>query len=62
MKEDLTGAEQELHALSSLGISLEAITDALQADGVRLFASAYDRVLNAIAKKSQQASHVPSGA
>ena len=60
--ENWSEAEQELHKLSSLGISLEAITDALQADGVRLFASAYDRVLNAIAKKGQEASHVPSGA
>jgi transaldolase len=59
--EDWTGAEQDLRALSSLGITLEAITDALQTDGVRLFASAYDRVLR-IAKKGQEASHVPSGA
>ena len=60
--EDWTGAEEELRALSSLGINLESITDALQTNGVRLFASAYDRVLNAIAKKGQEASRVLSGA
>jgi transaldolase len=40
-------------AVTFLGIDLNAITDKLQIDGVASFASAYDRVLDAIAKKVQ---------
>ena len=57
--ENWSEAERNLRALSSLGINLESITDALQADGLRSFASAYDRVLDAIAKKHQKPSIVP---
>src|SRR5207245_6677096 len=46
-------AESQLRALSVLGIDLNAITDKLQIDGVASFASAYDRVLDAIGKKLQ---------
>ncbi|MES1258475.1 MAG: transaldolase [Acidobacteriota bacterium] len=49
--EDAPKAESELRALSGLGIDLNAIADQLQADGVAAFASAYDRVLDAIGKK-----------
>jgi transaldolase len=44
-------AESQLLALSKLGIDLNAITDQLQVDGVGAFASAYERVLDAIGKK-----------
>ena len=43
-----------MRALSTLGINLNAITDKLQVDGVASFASAYDRVLNAIGRKVQE--------
>ena len=51
--ENLAEAASQLRALSTLGIDLSAITDKLQIDGVASFASAYDRVLDAIAKKVQ---------
>src|SRR5579871_2155206 len=46
-------AASQLRALSVLGIDLKAITAKLQVDGVASFASAYDRVLDAIGKKVQ---------
>jgi transaldolase len=49
--ENPADAERQLRALSALGIDLNAITDQLQIDGVASFASAYDRVLDAIGKK-----------
>ena len=51
-------AESQLRALSVLGIDLNAITDKLQVDGVASFASAYDRVLDAIRKKVQDGPRV----
>ncbi|HWE52634.1 MAG TPA: transaldolase [Bryobacteraceae bacterium] len=51
-------AKQHLEALKKLGIDLDAITDKLQVDGVASFASAYDRVLEAIAKKLRAISPV----
>ena len=51
-------AERALNTLSALGINLDAITDKLQVDGVVSFASAYDRVLDAIAKKAQDRKRV----
>jgi len=56
--ENLSEAESQLRALSTLGIDLNAITAKLQVDGVASFASAYDRVLNAIGKKVRERSHV----
>lgn len=46
-------AEQELGALSGLGIDLNAITERLQADGVELFAAAYSKVMTALEKKRE---------
>jgi len=60
--ENWSEAERNLRALSSMGIDLESITETLQADGLRSFASSYDRVLDAIAKKGHELSCVPSGA
>jgi len=58
--ENWPGAERDLHTLSSLGIDLDAIADALQADGVKSFASAYSRVLSAIAANRQELSRTGS--
>jgi transaldolase len=49
--ENLAEAENQLRALSSLGIDLTTITNELQLDGVASFALAYDRVVDAIGKK-----------
>ncbi len=51
--ENLAEAESQLRELSVLGVDLNSITDKLQIDGVASFASAYDRVLDAIGKKAQ---------
>jgi transaldolase len=53
-------AESHLRSLSSLGINLDSITDALQVDGVRSFAEAYDKVVDAIGKRSNEPSPAPS--
>jgi transaldolase len=60
--ENWTEAERNLHALSSFGVNLESITDALQADGLKLFASAYERVLNAIAANRRKLAPISSRA
>jgi transaldolase/glucose-6-phosphate isomerase len=48
LTEDLTGAEHALHALDTLEISLAAVTDQLLADGVKLFADAFVKLLAAV--------------
>ena len=53
------GAQNQLTALANLGVDLNAITDQLQVDGVASFASAYDRVLDAIATKRRELASVP---
>jgi hypothetical protein len=54
-------AESNLKSLSNLGIDLYSITNALQVDGVRSFAEANDRVLDAIAKRSHEPWPRPAG-
>ncbi len=49
--EDVSGARAAISALPGLGIDLEAVTDRLTADGVRAFADAHDRLLDALAHK-----------
>jgi transaldolase len=51
VQEDLSAAEDQLRALSGLGVDLNAIAEKLQTDGVASFAAAYDRVLAALEKK-----------
>ncbi len=45
LDEGLDEAEQALAELEAAGISLDTVTDELLADGVRLFAEAYDRLM-----------------
>lgn len=47
-------AEQQLADLGRIGVSLDEITDALVADGLRLFADAFDQLLAALANKRQR--------
>jgi transaldolase / glucose-6-phosphate isomerase len=51
LQEDAAGAQRLLGELGRVGISLDAITDKLVVDGVRLFADAADKLLAAVAKK-----------
>ncbi|HEX2654263.1 MAG TPA: bifunctional transaldolase/phosoglucose isomerase, partial [Xanthobacteraceae bacterium] len=49
--EGVTAAKVTLEALERAGISLDAITNELVTDGVRLFADAFDMLLGALARK-----------
>jgi transaldolase/glucose-6-phosphate isomerase len=51
IEEDVAGARKVLGDLGRAGISLDAVTDNLVEDGVRLFAEAADKLLGAVAKK-----------
>jgi transaldolase/glucose-6-phosphate isomerase len=51
--EDVPGARRALDDLAAAGISLDEVTGALLADGVKLFADAFDQLLAAIEKRSR---------
>ncbi len=51
LAEDAAQAQRMLGELGRTGISLDAVTDRLVDDGVRLFADAADKLLAAVAKK-----------
>ena len=51
LQDDAVGAQRLLGELGRAGISLDAVTDKLVVDGVRLFADAADKLLAAVAKK-----------
>lgn len=51
LEQDIPDAERVLADLAKSGISLDAITDALVEDGVKLFAEAFDKLLGAVAQK-----------
>ncbi len=51
--EDLAGAKFALDDLAAAGIALDAVTDELLADGVKLFADAFDQLLAAIARRTR---------
>ena len=55
LTEDVAGAEATLAALGRAGISLDAITSELAADGVTLFADAFDKLNGALAAKRRRA-------
>jgi len=61
LEEDLDEARRTLEALEGAGISLEKITQALVADGVKKFTEAADKLLAAIAhKRTEFLSHATS--
>lgn len=51
--EGVSEAEKQLHNLASFGIDLNETAEKLQRDGIAAFASAYDRVIAALEKKSK---------
>jgi transaldolase len=53
LTEDIPAAEQTMKTLAQLGISIDEVTDKLTDDGVRLFAEAFDKLLEAVAKSSK---------
>ena len=48
LEKDLEGARETMRAIAAAGISLEKVTGRLLEEGVRLFAEAYDRLLDAV--------------
>jgi len=53
LTEDIPGAEKTMQALAAAGISIDEVTDKLTDDGVRLFAEAFDKLLEAVEKSAK---------
>jgi transaldolase len=51
--EDVASADRTMETLAKLGISMKEVTDKLTDDGVRLFAEAFDKLLQAVEKSSK---------
>jgi len=54
LAEDVPGAAKVMSDLALAGISMKEVTDKLTNDGVKLFADAFDKLLAAVAKSTQQ--------
>ncbi len=54
LTEDVAGAAKVMQDLGRAGISMREVTDKLTDDGVKLFADAFDKLLAAVAKSTQQ--------
>src|ERR1700687_1521624 len=54
LMEDVPGAAKTMQDLARAGISMKEVTDKLTDDGVKLFADAFDKLLAAVAKSTQQ--------
>jgi transaldolase/glucose-6-phosphate isomerase len=61
LAEDVAGAAKVMSDLAKAGISMKEITDKLTNDGVKLFADAFDKLLAAVAKSTQQKSTQQKG-
>jgi transaldolase / glucose-6-phosphate isomerase len=56
LTEDLAGARQTMADLAAVGISMKEVTGKLTKDGVKLFADAFDQLLEAVEKNSKRPS------
>ena len=54
LSEDVPAAKKVMDDLARAGISMKEVTDKLTNDGVKLFADAFDKLLAAVAKSTQQ--------
>ena len=54
LTEDVPAAAKVMDNLAQAGISIKEVTDKLTADGVKLFADAFDKLLEAVKKNTQQ--------
>ena len=54
LTEDVAGAKKVMDDLARAGISIQEVTDKLTNDAVKLFADAFDKLLAAVAKSTQQ--------
>jgi transaldolase/glucose-6-phosphate isomerase len=55
LTEDLDGARKVMSDLAAAGISMKEVTDKLTTDGVKLFADAFDKLLEAVEKNTHRA-------
>ena len=55
LTEDVESAYDTMATLAEAGISMKDVTDKLLAEGVQLFADAFDKLLKAVEKQSQHA-------
>ncbi|HKD02303.1 MAG TPA: bifunctional transaldolase/phosoglucose isomerase [Terriglobales bacterium] len=53
LTENVAAANQVMEAVSKLGISMKEVTDKLTDDGVKLFADAFDKLLEAVEKSAK---------
>ena len=56
LTENVDAANQVMRTLADVGISIKDVTDKLTDDGVRLFAEAFDKLLEAVEKSTKQGS------
>ena len=54
IESDISGAEESLTALKTLGISLDEITHELVLDGIKKFEEAFENLLGGVAKRRQE--------
>lgn len=54
LTEDIAGAQKTMDDLAKAGVSIKDVTDKLTEDGVKLFADAFDKLLAAVEKSTQQ--------
>jgi transaldolase len=54
LTEDVAGAQKVMDDLAAAGISIKEVTTKLTADGVKLFADAFHKLLSAVEKSAQQ--------
>jgi transaldolase / glucose-6-phosphate isomerase len=54
LTEDVAGAAKVMSDLAKAGVSMKLVTDKLTDDAVKLFADAFDKLLAAVAKNTQQ--------
>jgi transaldolase/glucose-6-phosphate isomerase len=54
LTEDVDGARKTMSDLAAAGISMKEVTDKLTADGVKLFADAFDKLLEAVEKNARR--------
>jgi transaldolase/glucose-6-phosphate isomerase len=55
LAEDVEAAKETMETLARVGISIKEVTDKLTNDGVKLFANAFDQLLEAVEKSSTSA-------
>ena len=61
LTEDVAGAGKTMADLETVGISMKEVTDKLTKDGVKLFADAFDQLLQAVERSTKRLDHPKVG-